>query len=199
MTANNTESLTSKRPITKSEGSSSKALDPDLPELDARLQTISSKIIPASPYILTVPAQSAYPLSSHQTDDFRRRTPFNPDEDSLQYLSFLPDWDNGLIAPVGDWSNERGEMVDKTPQKQEMRNSDRPSKPGAKKISLSAYKDRVTDVNGAAKVNEKTSVPRREVGASGNGASLSQGGSSEKKRCATTGHPIIQDTDRPVN
>ena len=129
---------------------------PELRELDAKLKNISEKVIPASPYILTVPSNRPFNLSAHQADDLRRGTPFKAQEAQLQYLSFLADWDNGLITPVGGWDNEKGEIME---QASVARSTTTTPKVGAKKISMSDYKKRTTGqlgTNGHTKANSST-------------------------------------------
>ena len=129
---------------------------PELRELDARLKNISEKVIPASPYLLTVPNVRPFNLTSHQADDLLRGTPFTAKEEQLQYLSFLADWDDGLITPVGGWDNEKGEIME---QVSVTRSTTTTPKVGAKKISMSDYKKRTAGqsaINGHVKANGNT-------------------------------------------
>lgn len=129
-------------------------------DLDKRLKAISDKIIPVSPYLLKVPSDRPFHLTPLQLADLRRGTPFNVNEEALQYMSFLPDWDNGLIVAQGGWANEKGEMetTDATMMKDGYtRSITSTPKVGAKKISLSDYKKRTagqSSANGTAPVQE---------------------------------------------
>ncbi|MCJ1447515.1 MAG: hypothetical protein MMC23_008026 [Stictis urceolatum] len=126
---------------TPAPSSTSEAAQKELQALDTKLRRLSDKLIQASPYILTVPSDRPYNLDKRLADDWKRGTPFDYDEERLQYLSFLPEWDQGLITPVGAWDNEKGGM-DNLSQSQSGRSSAGTPTVGAKKskISLSDYK-----------------------------------------------------------
>ena len=129
---------------------------PELRELNARLQNISEKVIPVSPYILTVASSCSFDLSPFQADDLLRGTPFKAKEEHLQYLSFLADWDNGLITPVGGWDNDKGEIMEHV---SDTRSTATTPKVGAKKIPWSDYTSRTagqSNANGHIKVNGST-------------------------------------------
>ena len=127
----------------------------DLAELNAKLKNISDNIIPPSPYLLTVPTDVPYNISRHQANDWRRGTPFDANEEPLQYMSFLRDWDDGLITAVGGWDNDKGEIMDPAQQKQAARSSTSTPRVSAKKISLSDYKKKTAgqSTNGTSTAN----------------------------------------------
>lgn len=123
----------------------------DLSNTDARLKRISDKILPKSPYLLTVPSDRPYNPTPQQLTEWQKGSPFAPDEAPLQYLSFLPrDWDEGLLRVVGNWDNEKGEMMDNaTIQANGVRSGTSTPQPGGgpkKKISLSDYKSKAAGI-----------------------------------------------------
>ena len=136
--------------------SSTKSNQPDLHDLDARLQRASEKILPPTPYILTVPTRK-FPLTPTQVEDWYKGTPFQPHEAHLQYLSFRSDWDHGLITPVGGMLDGKGELIDE--EKEKRKSASGTPKVAANKMSLAEYRQRkpgigaVSGTNGAAKVN----------------------------------------------
>lgn len=111
-------------PTSKSQGAASAAAGskniryPELQALDQRLTHIIKHKIQPSPYILTVPSDRPYNRDPRAFHDWRRGTPFDEDEEQLQYLSFLADWDDGLIRPVGGWDNVKGEIMDRSNSQQ---------------------------------------------------------------------------------
>ena len=127
---------------------------------DLRLKRLSEKILPESPYILTVP--TTYRVSSHQANDWRRGSPFGADEERLQYLSFFSHaWDDTMLNAVGDWDDGQGGIADKSSQNSSKTNSwtgsPLPGQPPRKKISLQAYKNKT-----AAQAGAKLSPPENE-------------------------------------
>lgn len=118
----------------------------ELEQLNSRLRIVSEKIIPSSPYILTVPEAPKYWLSPEQTTDWRRGTPFAHNEETLQYISFLNrDFDQGLIRAVGGWDNEKGELMMSSPNGQAAisgTTTPRQGQTAGKKISLADYKNK---------------------------------------------------------
>lgn len=123
----------------------------DLSNTDARLKHISDKILPKSPYLLTVPSDRPYRPTPQQLSEWHKGSPFAPDEAPLQYLSFLSrDSDDTLFRVVGGWDNEKGEMMDSaTVQVSGARSGTSTPQPGGgakKKISLSDYKSKAAGV-----------------------------------------------------
>lgn len=150
---------TSKTPITPHK--TAKAHHGDLSNTDARLKRISDKILPKSPYLLTVPSDRPYYPTPQQLSEWRKGSPFSAEEAPLQYLSFLSrDWDDSLLRVVGGWDNEKGEMMSSaTVQVNGARSGTSTPQPGGgpkKKISLSDYKSKAAGV-GAVKPMPKVS------------------------------------------
>ncbi|MCJ1244283.1 hypothetical protein MMC30_001481, partial [Trapelia coarctata] len=118
----------------------------ELEQVDARLRTISEKIIPSSPYLLTVPEAPHYPLSPSKVTDWRRGTLFGRNEEPVQYVSFLNrDFSSGLIRAVGGWDNEKGELMASSPNGQFVKSGTSTPKQGqtaGKKMTLADYKNK---------------------------------------------------------
>lgn len=153
---------TSKTPATPHK--TPKARHGDLSNTDARLKHISDKILPKSPYLLTVPSDRPYRPTPQQLGEWHKGLPFSADEAPLQYLSFLSrDWDDSLLRVVGGWDNEKGEMMDSaTVQVNGARSGTSTPQLGAgakKKISLSDYKSKAAGV-GAAGVGAVKPMPK---------------------------------------
>ncbi|MCJ1377187.1 hypothetical protein MMC17_000279 [Xylographa soralifera] len=120
----------------------------ELERLDARLQTVSEKIITPSPYLLTVPGERSYHLNSLQTIDWTRNTPFSVNEGELQYVSFLRrELGDSLITAIGGWDNEKGELVDASPNGvRGIKSGTSTPKQGGKKMTLADYKNKKAGV-----------------------------------------------------
>ena len=112
--------------------------------VEERLKRLKENVLPDSPYLLTVP--STFRVSSHQVDDWRRGTPFGPDEQKLQYLSFLSHTvDDTMLKAEGDWDDGNGGIAEKSSQSVSTRRSSStmsplPGQERKKKISLEDYK-----------------------------------------------------------
>ena len=125
--------------------------------LDQRLKSLTDKVLPESPYILTVP--TSYRVSSHQVNDWRRGSPFGADEEQLQYMSFNSHaWDDTMLSAVGDWDDGQGGIADKSSQGSSKTTSGLatplPGQPPRKKISLQAYKNK-TAAQASARLSPK--------------------------------------------
>ena len=115
----------------------------DLEALDHRLKRLSEEVLPLHPYLLTLPTNEPFRLGSRSAANnwaIGHDRPFNPEEQQLQYMTFLTHHDtDSLLVAVGDWSDETGRMM-----------ADRPTGPSTaetpketvakKKISLKDYK-----------------------------------------------------------
>jgi hypothetical protein len=140
--------------------------------IDARLQKLSDKVLPSSPYILTIPTN--YRVGSHQINDWRRGSPFGAHEEQLSYLSFMArtfDEDN-IMHAIGDWDDGNGAIKEKTSHVRSGTNSPLPGQAPKKKISLADYKNKaagqigaktVPQANGQNKAPDKGSMPTAPV------------------------------------
>ena len=141
--------------------------DPGLRELDERLRRASEKILPPSPYLLTVPTSKPFHLDAGQVEEWRKGTPFSAEEAHLQYMSFMPHWDSGLITPIGGWADEKGEMIDE--EKEKRKSASATPQVGAKKMSLAEYKQRkpgMTTTNGTNGLPKANGQARNDAPAS---------------------------------
>ncbi|KAJ5937138.1 hypothetical protein N7454_004793 [Penicillium verhagenii] len=115
----------------------------DLQSLDQRLKGLSDDVLPPHPYLLTLPTKAPFRLASRSANNWAvgHDRPFSPEEQELQYMTFLTHNDtDSLLKAVGDWSDEKGRMM-----------ADRSNAPttaetpkdtiAKKKISLNDYKN----------------------------------------------------------
>ncbi|KAJ5643093.1 uncharacterized protein N7484_005600 [Penicillium longicatenatum] len=115
----------------------------DLQSLDQRLKHLSDDVLPPHPYLLTLPTKVPFRLGPRSANNWAvgHDRPFTPEEQELQYMTFLTHSDtDSLLKAVGDWSDEKGRMM-----------ADRSTAPttaetpkdniARKKISLNDYKN----------------------------------------------------------
>ncbi|KAJ5792202.1 uncharacterized protein N7503_008180 [Penicillium pulvis] len=115
----------------------------DLQSLDQRLKRLSDDVLPPHPYLLTLPTKVPFRLAPRSVNNWAvgHDRPFSPEEQELQYMTFLTHSDtDSLLKAVGDWSDEKGRMM-----------ADRSTAPttaetpkdtiAKKKISLNDYKN----------------------------------------------------------
>ncbi|KAI9722389.1 MAG: hypothetical protein M1812_001861 [Candelaria pacifica] len=118
--------------------------DPD--NIDARLQHLNKNVLPKSPYLLTVPSDIPYRVHHQQANNWKINSPFDADEEGLQYMSFLyRDWDDSIIVARGNWDNEGSIMENGTGSRAEVRSGTSTPSHGQgqkKKITLSDYKSK---------------------------------------------------------
>ncbi|KAI9699353.1 MAG: hypothetical protein M1836_002964 [Candelina mexicana] len=116
--------------------------DPD--NIDARLQRLIKNVLPKSPYLLTVPSNNPYRVHHQQANNWKINSPFDTDEEDLQYMSFLyRDWDDSILVARGNWDDEGRIMENGTSSRTELRSgTSTPSQGQKKKITLSDYKSK---------------------------------------------------------
>ena len=132
----------------------------DTTKIDARLQRVSDKILPKSPYLLVVPPTTSHRLSPQQINDLTRGSPFSASETQLQYLSFIPrEGNDGLLKAVGNWDNGSGEIMENSSSQSHgmmsQTSSPQHGQPPKKKISLLDYKNTKAAVQSGAKTVAK--------------------------------------------
>lgn len=122
----------------------------DLEALDTRLKRLSDNVFPLHPYLLTLPTNAPFRLGSRSTDNWAvgHDRPFNPEEQQLQYTTFLTHHDtDSLLVAVGDWADETGSMM--IDQSTAPSTAETPKETVArKKISLKDYKTQKTSGTG---------------------------------------------------
>ncbi|MCJ1391478.1 hypothetical protein MMC18_004342 [Xylographa bjoerkii] len=137
----------------------------ELERLDARLHSISEKIITPSPYLLTVPGERSYRLNPLQAIDWTRGTPFSVNEGELQYVSFLRrELGDSVLTAVGGWDNEKGELVDASPNgARGVKSGTSTPKQGGKKMTLADYKNKKAGVQPASQDVVKTNGTEQQL------------------------------------
>ncbi|KAJ6096764.1 hypothetical protein N7486_007510 [Penicillium sp. IBT 16267x] len=86
----------------------------DLQSLDQRLKRLSDDVLPPQPYLLTLPTKVPFRLGPRSVNNWAvgHDRPFSPEEQELQYMTFLTHSDtDSLLKAVGDWSDEKGRMM----------------------------------------------------------------------------------------
>ncbi|KAI9791255.1 MAG: hypothetical protein M1833_001568 [Piccolia ochrophora] len=115
-------------------------------DVDARLDSLSKNTLPREPYVLTVPSSVPYRISASQADNWRRGCGqiFDPDEEQLQYMSFLSrEWEDTLIVPRPLWEFKTQAQNEANPPQQTRSGTATPVNGKPKKISLTDYKNKV--------------------------------------------------------
>lgn len=139
----------------------------DLPNLDARLHRLSQRTLPRSPYLLTVPSDKPYHISSQQADNWRIGSPFDVNEEKLQYMTFLSrNWEDSLLVAVGGWDDEQGGIMETGTATADglatRANTPQQGTTQKKKITLSAYKNKARAGDGQKPVSKVPDVKRVE-------------------------------------
>ena len=121
--------------------------DPEaLNRLDQRLKRLSDDVLPHHPYLLTLPTNAPFRLGPRSANNWAvgHDRPFSPDEQDLQYVTFLTHHNtDSLLLAVGDWSDETGCMM--TDRSTAPSTTETPRETVAKKkISLNDYKNQKT-------------------------------------------------------
>jgi hypothetical protein len=123
-----------------------KSIISELHSLNLRLDRLKDEILPASPYLLTVPTGLPFHLGNRFVNNWAvgKSGPFTPEEQQLQYMTFLMHHEeDSLLVAVGDWSDSGGNIMAEdyskprsvvTPTSTPLTTSTK------KKISLSDYK-----------------------------------------------------------
>lgn len=134
----------------------------DLQFTDDILNSLSKDILPPQPFLISVPTNTPFRQPSRLEGVWRTGTPFNFDEEQLQYLSFHSHQEEDtLLLAHGGWSDERGNILREEAQKQDiLRSATNTPSVGPqkrKKITLGEYKK---------KGEAKDAAPNQEVSAS---------------------------------
>src|SRR5947207_3179658 len=79
--------------------------DGDSDHLDAYLEFLSRNILPKKPYILSIQSNLPFRLSPAQRERWIAGSPFDKDEEELQYVSFLKrdSDDDSILVSRADW------------------------------------------------------------------------------------------------
>ncbi|GIC93764.1 uncharacterized protein Aud_010252 [Aspergillus udagawae] len=134
--------------------------------VDKRLERLKQEVLPFYPFLLTLPTDVPFRPGARFINNWAVGDdgPFTPDEQELQYMTFLTHQDgDSLLVAVGDWSDATGNiMSDKRSGPQSAA-----STPSAgslkKKISLNDYRNRRKSGASVSPINQEpvtqTSAP----------------------------------------
>lgn len=117
-----------------------------IPRVNERLAHLWESILPRQPYLLSVPSDVPYRHSSRFINTWYEGTPFDKNEEQLQYLSFLPHLGDheSLLKVEGGWADEQGNRIEEeelSPRTVPASGRNTPADTGhRKKISLKDYK-----------------------------------------------------------
>ncbi|KAK2739042.1 hypothetical protein FQN57_006724 [Myotisia sp. PD_48] len=135
-----------------------------LVDINHKFKQLTDNILPAHPYVLSVPTDRPFRLGSRYVSNWAvgENQLFAPEEENLQYMTFLPhQGEDTLLVSVGGWSDENGNMMEdddskvsslanssttttsSTPAPQSNQNAEVKKR---KKITLSDYKKRASEV-----------------------------------------------------
>ena len=115
------------------------------------LKRLREATLPREPYLVSVPSNVPYNHSQRYVPSWHYGTPFDKDEEQLQYLSFIPPViEETLLSVEGGWSDEQGNLlldeddqgISPTSKPATSRNSPADDT-RRKKISLGQYKNKV--------------------------------------------------------
>ncbi|KAL8873501.1 MAG: hypothetical protein Q9174_001038 [Haloplaca sp. 1 TL-2023] len=84
-----------------------------LDETDKCLERLREDVLPHAPYLVDFyPPHHALRLPPHLVENWRRTCPFDPDEEQLQYMTFLPHNLRGdfLLRTRGGWDDGEGKL-----------------------------------------------------------------------------------------
>lgn len=156
MSQGTTTTITETATLSKSKQSYSH----NIARLDEQLQYLSDTILPPYPYLLSVPSDVPYRHSSRFVNTWYEGTPFDRQEEQLQYLSFLPHLGEheSLLKVEGGWADDNGNPIEEeelSPKALPASGRHTPAEPGQrKKISLKEYKTK------GKSPSESTSLPQ---------------------------------------
>ncbi|PGH16900.1 hypothetical protein AJ80_05044 [Polytolypa hystricis UAMH7299] len=84
--------------------------------INSRFQHLTDNVLPASPYLLTLPTERPFRLGSRFVSNWAvgENRFFAPDEEHLQYMTFLShqDEEDTLLVAVGGWCDQNGSVMD---------------------------------------------------------------------------------------
>jgi hypothetical protein len=118
---------------------------PEIISLDKRLQRLKEEVLPFYPFLLTLPTDVPFRPGARFINNWAVGDdgPFTPDEQELQYMSFLTHQDgDSLLVAVGDWSDGTGNIMSDKRSGSQSAASTPPAGSLKKKISLNDYKNK---------------------------------------------------------
>ena len=84
-------------------------------QLVERVDRLTHSILPKQPYLVSVPSDVPYQHSRSFVNTWYVGTPFDREEEQVQYVSFLPHQDleeEALLKVVGGWSDDQGNLLE---------------------------------------------------------------------------------------
>lgn len=128
----------------------------DHESVDERLRRLKEEVLPFYPFLLTVPIDVPFRLGSRFVNNWAvgPNGPFAPDEQQLQYMTFLTHHEgDSLLVAVGDWLDRSEDAMPEQLSRSQSAANTPPTGAAAstkKKISLNDYKNkRKTDNSGS--------------------------------------------------
>ena len=141
--------------------------------IDDKLNHLTDHVLPRYPYLLSVPSDVPYQHSSRFINNWNRGTPFARDEESIQYLSFLPrqEEDCILLKAEGGWADQDGGLLGPGELTRDLFVSEAerpPSSAQRKRITLLDYKHKGNSdgVRGEADAEISTTSNKTDAGES---------------------------------
>ncbi|KAL4898431.1 hypothetical protein BDV59DRAFT_166846 [Aspergillus ambiguus] len=140
--------------------------EPPLPSgqdpIDQRLKRLRDDVLPAYPFLLTVPTDVPFRLGNRFVNNWAVGDdgPFTPEEHQLQYMTFLThDEGDSLLVAVGDWSDGTGSVMPDQRSAPPSAASTPSSASLKKKISLNDYKNKRKTGASASPAGPDTTAP----------------------------------------
>ncbi|KEF54600.1 uncharacterized protein A1O9_09042 [Exophiala aquamarina CBS 119918] len=138
-------------------------------QLDDRLDRLRQSILPKQPYLVSVPSDVPYRHSSRFVNTWYEGTPFDRDEEQLQYISFLSRQreEESLLKVEGSWADDQGSRIDEdtlSPKTIPITGQHTPADRGhRKKISLKDYKTNRRASPESASQPPDTTSPKKPI------------------------------------
>ncbi|KAL2439373.1 hypothetical protein ABEF95_007045 [Exophiala dermatitidis] len=136
--------------------------------LDRRLHHLREAVLPRQPYLLSVPSDVPYRHSSRFINTWYEGTPFSPQEEQIQYVSFLPHQGEheALLKVEGGWADEQGNPIveEVSPKTLPVSGRNTPAETARrKKISLKDYKTKGRSPPESTSLRRPPQEPLREA------------------------------------
>ena len=143
-------------------GQSAQKTTKTLDETDKCLERLREDVLPHVPYLVDFyPPHHALCLPPHLVENWRTTCPFDPNEEQLQYMTFLPHTLRGdfLLRTRGGWDDGEGKLRTEPPKRISGSSSGGlsplPGQPPLKKVSLQEYRKMKTAGQNSTKSSPK--------------------------------------------
>ncbi|EAW07971.1 uncharacterized protein ACLA_026930 [Aspergillus clavatus NRRL 1] len=134
---------------------------PELISLDRRLERLGREVLPLYPFLLTIPTDVPFRPGGRFVNNWAvgNDGPFTPDEQQLQYMTFLTHQDgDSLLVAVGDWSDGAGSIMSDQRSGHQSAASTPSNVSLKKKISLNDYRKRRKSGTSVSPINQEPSI-----------------------------------------